>query len=102
MRQLFISDDGRPYAEPLLAIVALLLDIFFGKTQFTTFFGWWLFMIVATNIPGRAYAASLMHFRKLDAYAEIYPRMVASIRSHNTFMFLTCYAVFLDYWWRWL
>lgn len=102
MRQLFIADDGRPCAEPLLVIVAILLDILFGKTLFTTFFGWWLFMIAATNIPGRAYAASLMHLKKLDAYVEIYPRMVASVRSNNTYMLLTCYAAFLHFWWQWL
>lgn len=42
MRQIFISEDGRPFAKPILVIAAILLDIFFGKTQFTTFFGLWL------------------------------------------------------------
>lgn len=102
MRRIFISDDGRLFAEPLLVIAAILLDTFFGKTKFTTFFGWWLFMVAATNIPGRAYVASLMHLRKISVYSDVYPRMVDSVRSHKTFMLLTCYAVFLHYWWQWL
>ena len=102
MKDAFISDDGRPFVEPILVVIAILLDTFVGKTGFTTFFGWWLFLAVVTNMPGIAYGALLMKLKKLDSYSETAPQLVHYIRSHKTFMLCACYAVFLHYWWRWL
>lgn len=102
MKDIFISDDGRPFAEPLLVLIAILLDTCVGKAGFTTFFGWWLFLCAIINIPGLAYGALLMKLQKLDYYTENAPQLVQHIRSHKAFMFCTAYAVFLHYWWRWL
>lgn len=102
MRDAFISDDGRPFAEPVLVIVALILNVFVGKIWFTTLFGWWLFLAVATNMPGIAYGALLIKLQKLDAYSETAPQLVHYIHSHKSFMLCACYAVFLHCWWQWL
>ena len=102
MKNLFITDDGRPYAEPLIVVLAVVFDVVFGRNPFLSLFGWWLFLVVATNMPGHVYAALLMRVRGRKECMDKFPDMMESILHHRSFLFVFWYAVFLHYWWRWI
>lgn len=102
MKDAFISDDARPFIEPLLVIVAIALDLFVGKTGFTTLFGWWLFVVTLIWIIPLSVCSTLVFVYGKEYCRTQYPEITKRMDSHRAFILTLFFGVFLHYWWRWL
>lgn len=100
MRAILFCKDGRLYGEPLLVLVAVLLNWLIGENAFTLWFGWWLFVFVLVGVVPIMYGALLNITYGRKYCKEKYPEVVERLESHRTFVLSLCYSFFLYYWYQ--
>ncbi len=79
----------------LLAVIAVVLDYFFGKNAFTSWFGWYLFLSVVICMPAHMYSYILQLTLGSEEFAKKYPNPEEYLASHKTFLFAIFYSLFL-------
>lgn len=98
----FAGEDGRPYGEPIMVAAAFVFDLFIGRSNFTIWLGWYLFLYVILSLPWHIYGNILIHLHGTKYCEEHYPDISEWRSSHRTFIYFIYYSLLFYFWWKWI